>query len=67
MSIPLKAIMCGFTWTVVLISWQNRKHGVAKLKIKETGSRYFFICACVWLEKCFSWDDYRHDRNQKPS
>jgi dolichol-phosphate mannosyltransferase len=41
--IPLKAIVRGFTWTVTPISWQNRKHGVAKLKIKEMGSRYFFM------------------------
>jgi dolichol-phosphate mannosyltransferase len=40
------------------ISWQNRKHGVAKLKIKEMGSRYFFICMYVWLEKYFSRGDY---------
>jgi dolichol-phosphate mannosyltransferase len=57
--IPLKAIVRGFTWTVVPISWQNRKHGEAKLKIKEMGSRYFFICMYVWLEKYFSRGDYR--------
>jgi len=57
--IPLKAIVRGYTWTVIPISWQNRKHGEAKLKIKEMGSRYFFICAYVWLEKYFSRGDYR--------
>jgi len=57
--IPLKAIVRGYSWTVMPISWQNRKHGVAKLKIKEMGSRYFFICAYVWLEKYFSRGDYR--------
>ncbi|MDX2188160.1 MAG: glycosyltransferase family 2 protein [Opitutaceae bacterium] len=57
--IPLKAIVRGYRWTVTPISWQNRKHGVAKLKIKEMGSRYFFICAYVWLEKSFSRGDYR--------
>lgn len=59
--IPLKAIVRGYTWTVTPISWQNRKHGVAKLKIKEMGSRYFFICAYVWLEKYFSRGDYRRN------
>jgi dolichol-phosphate mannosyltransferase len=59
--IPLKAIVRDFTWTVIPISWQNRKHGVAKLKIKEMGSRYFFICAYVWLEKYFSRGDYKQD------
>ena len=57
--IPLKAIVRGYSWTVVPITWQNRKHGEAKLKIKEMGSRYFFICAYVWLEKYFSRGDYR--------
>jgi len=57
--LPLKAIVRGYTWTVIPISWQNRRHGVAKLKIKEMGSRYFFICMYVWLEKYFSRGDYR--------
>ncbi|MBI3884770.1 MAG: glycosyltransferase family 2 protein [Opitutae bacterium] len=57
--IPLKAIVRGYTWTVTPISWRNRKYGEAKLKIKEMGSRYFFICAYVWLEKYFSRGDYR--------
>ncbi len=57
--IPLKAIVRGFSFKVCPISWQNRKYGVAKLKIKEMGSRYFFICAYVWLEKYFSRGDYR--------
>ena len=57
--IPLKAIVRGYSWAVTPISWRNRKHGVAKLKIKEMGSRYFFICAYVWLEKYFSRGDYK--------
>lgn len=57
--IPLKAIVRGYTYTITPISWRNRKYGVAKLKIKEMGSRYFFICAYVWLEKYFSRGDYR--------
>jgi dolichol-phosphate mannosyltransferase len=66
--IPLKAIVRGFSWTVVPITWKNRKHGEAKLKIKEMGSRYFFICAYVWLEKYFSRGDYRvKSLSQRPS
>jgi dolichol-phosphate mannosyltransferase len=57
--LPLKAIVRGYRWTVIPISWRNRRHGVAKLKIKEMGSRYFFICMYVWLEKYFSRGDYR--------
>jgi len=57
--LPLKAIVRGYSYAITPISWQNRKHGAAKLKIKEMGSRYFFICAYVWLEKYFSRGDYR--------
>ena len=57
--IPLKAIVRGYTWTVVPISWSNRRAGVAKLKMKEMGSRYFFVIMYVWLEKFFSRGDYR--------
>lgn len=57
--IPLKAIVRGYTFTITPISWQNRKYGEAKLKIKEMGSRYFFICTYIWLEKYFSRGDYR--------
>lgn len=57
--IPLKAIVRGYSFAIIPISWRNRKFGVAKLKIKEMGSRYFFICAYVWLEKYFSRGDYR--------
>lgn len=57
--LPLKAIVRGFSWTVMPITWRNRRTGVAKLKIKEMGSRYLFICMYVWLEKYFSCGDYR--------
>jgi dolichol-phosphate mannosyltransferase len=57
--LPLKAIVRGYTWTVVPITWRNRRSGEAKLKIKEMGSRYFFIVMYVWLEKYFSRGDYR--------
>ena len=57
--IPLKAIIRGYSWTVIPISWKNRSKGVAKLKLREMGSRYFFIIAYLWLEKYFSRGDYR--------
>ncbi len=56
--IPLKAIIRGYSWKVVPISWKNRNKGVAKLKLREMGSRYFFIVAYLWLEKYFSRGDY---------
>jgi dolichol-phosphate mannosyltransferase len=56
--LPLKAIVRGFSHTTIPITWRNRRSGVAKLKIKEMGSRYLFICLYVWLEKYFSKGDY---------
>jgi dolichol-phosphate mannosyltransferase len=61
--LPLKAIVRGYNFAVIPITWRNRRHGVAKLKIKEMGSRYLFICLYVWLEKYFSRGDYRRSRS----
>jgi dolichol-phosphate mannosyltransferase len=57
--IPLKAIVRGYSWTIIPITWRNRRTGQPKLRIKEMGSRYFFICMYIWLEKYFSRGDYR--------
>jgi len=57
--LPLKAIVRGYSWSVIPITWRNRRVGAPKLKIKEMGSRYLFICLYVWLEKYFSRGDYR--------
>ena len=57
--LPLKAIVRGYSYTVIPITWRNRRTGVAKLKLREMGSRYLFIVLYVWLEKYFSRGDYR--------
>ena len=57
--LPLKAIVRGYSWTVIPITWRNRRTGEAKLKVTEMGSRYMFIILYVWLEKYFSRGDYR--------
>jgi len=57
--IPLKVVVRGYSWTAIPITWRNRRTGESKLKIKEMGSRYLFICLYVWLEKYFSRGDYR--------
>jgi dolichol-phosphate mannosyltransferase len=57
--LPLKAIVRGYSWTIIPITWRNRRTGTPKLKIKEMGSRYLFICLYIWLEKFFSRGDYR--------
>ena len=64
--IPLKAIVRGYNWTVVPITWRNRRTGTPKLKIKEMGSRYLFICLYVWLEKFFSRGDYHKTSHVRP-
>ncbi len=57
--LPLKAIIRGYSYTVVPNSWTNRKYGVSKLKIKEMGSRYFFILVYCFVEKYFSRGDFK--------
>ncbi len=59
--LPLKTIVRGYSWTVIPITWRNRRTGVPKLKIKEMGSRYLFICLYVWLEKYFARGDYHRN------
>lgn len=58
---PLKAIVRGHTYAVIPTDWTNRATGVAKLKMKEMGSRYLFIVLYVWLERTLSRGDYRVD------
>lgn len=57
--LPLKAIIRGYTYTVVPNSWTNRKHGISKLKIREMGTRYFFILMYCFIEKYFSKGDFK--------
>lgn len=57
--LPLKAIVRGYSYSVIPNHWTNRKDGESKLKIKEMGSRYFFIILYCLLEKWLSRGDYR--------
>lgn len=59
LELPLKAIVRGYSYAVVPNTWSNRKAGVSKLKIKEMGSRYFFIMLYCLIEKYFSRGDFR--------
>jgi dolichol-phosphate mannosyltransferase len=56
---PLKAVVRGFNYAVVPVSWRNRRLGVSQLKLQEMGSRYAFIVLYVWLEHHLSRGDYR--------
>jgi dolichol-phosphate mannosyltransferase len=60
---PLKAIIRGYSFAVVPISWTNRQTGVSKLKIKEMGSRYLFIVLYLWLEKHLARGDYHRQHS----
>lgn len=57
--LPLKAIVRGYSYTVLPNYWTNRKTGESNLKIKEMGSRYFFIILYCLLEKWLSRGDYK--------
>jgi dolichol-phosphate mannosyltransferase len=59
---PLKAIVRGHSYAVIPTNWTNRTSGVAKLAMKEMGSRYLFIVLYVWLEMTLSRGDYRIGR-----
>jgi dolichol-phosphate mannosyltransferase len=59
LELPLKTIVRGYSWTVIPITWRNRRAGESKLKIREMGSRYLFIALYCWLEKYFSRGDYQ--------
>jgi len=56
--IPLKAIVRGYTYKVVPITWRNRKTGISSLRLEEQGSRYLFIVLNVWMERLLTQGDY---------
>ena len=62
LELPLKAIVRGYSYAVVPNSWTNRKFGESKLKIKEMGSRYFFIMMYCLIEKYFAKGDFHKHR-----
>jgi dolichol-phosphate mannosyltransferase len=55
--IPLKAIVRGYSYKTIPISWRNREVGVSALKLKEQGSRYLYTLLTVWFE----WLLVKHD------
>jgi dolichol-phosphate mannosyltransferase len=57
--LSLKSIIRGYSYCVLPNKWYNRKAGESKLKIKEMGSRYFFILMYCFVEKYFSRGDYK--------
>ena len=56
--LPLKAVIRGYSYEIVPISWTNLKTGVSKLKIREMGSRYLFVILYCFLERLLCGKDY---------
>ncbi len=63
--IPLKAVVRGYSYGIVPISWANRSEGESKLAMNEMGSRYLFIILYVFLEAHLSRGDYLRDDSGK--
>jgi dolichol-phosphate mannosyltransferase len=59
--LPLKAIVRGYSYVVVPVSWTNRTAGSSKLALRKMGIRYVFIALYVFLEHYLSRGDYRRD------
>jgi dolichol-phosphate mannosyltransferase len=64
---PLKAVVRGFNYAVVPVTWRNRVDGASKLRLQEMGSRYLFIVLYVWLEHHLSHGDYRRRDVSQPA
>lgn len=58
--IPLKAIVRGYSYKIIPISWHNRDVGESALKLKEQGSRYLYTLLTVWFE----WLLVKHDTHR---
>ena len=65
LELPLKAIVRGYSYAVIANSWHNRKTGESKLKVKEMGSRYFFILLYCLIEKHFSRGDFQKAKQEQ--
>ncbi|MDR2692312.1 MAG: glycosyltransferase family 2 protein [Dysgonamonadaceae bacterium] len=57
--LPLKVIIRGYSYEALPNRWTNRKTGESKLKIREMGTRYFFILLYCLIEKYFSRGDFK--------
>ena len=63
--LPLKAIVRGYSYEVVPISWRQRRRGISRLRLQEMGSRYLFIVLNVWLERLLTRGDYRRPADDR--
>jgi len=63
--LPLKALVRGYSFKVVPISWADRELGSSHLKMREQGSRYLFTVLSIWFEWLLTRNDY-HRRGDIP-
>ncbi len=62
--LPLKAMIRGFKYTKIPISWNNREQGISNFKIKEMTSPYLFTLGCLFLEKLLKQKEYLQRRER---
>ena len=48
--LALKAIVRGYSWAVVPVTWKDRRAGVSKFKLHKMAMRYLLTVFSVWLE-----------------
>ncbi len=63
--IPLKAVIRGYSYAIMPISWRDRTAGESGLKLKEMGSRYLFIVLMAFAEHHLSRGDYRRGEGER--
>jgi dolichol-phosphate mannosyltransferase len=63
--LPLKAMVRGYSYRVLPVTWRNRKSGTSSLRLDEHGSRYLFIMLYVWLEHLLTKGDYRRPSGER--
>ena len=59
--LPLKAIIRGYRYAVVPVSWKERQKGATKLRLKEMGSQYLFIIVYCAVERFLMGKNYRSE------
>jgi len=62
--IPLKAMVRGYSYKVIPISWRNRDIGVSQLKLREQGSRYLYTLLTIWFEWLLVRKDTKRPENE---
>lgn len=48
--LPLLAIAHGYCYTILPIQWENRKHGMSKLRIREMSLKYMATILRIWKQ-----------------